>query len=220
MYHINKCMFFHGFLIAMISLCNYFIKINEAAATACNAGQRTLCNSRCGLLSILSCDYSSTSGAVSCVCGCDSLILEIYGEIACQWATQTHGYGCNSGGFCTFSHCATKEFYCFSFVIEDCAVNSRVKCHRNHLFDASATSRECVCQYVTSYTETQECYEYSYYGASCESSCPSYQLPTGYTWGKRQSKWVGGAITDCRVYVPAGCDSSGCYDSHYCPYVE
>jgi len=236
-YHSNKLTFFHGFLIAMVSVCNYFIKLNDAIADiptvtvttstsfGITEGYCTQCKADCGDLAVLSCFTYLSGGAVHvsrCVCGCDPNLLSIseYVPYDCGQAVKPGGSTCSAGGWCTFSHCATKDFYCFSFVYGKCDPHSRLKCRRVHWFDAAATSRACSCQYFTSYTsETKNCYEFSYYGTSCNSSCLSYRLPTGaYVQGKRSTLIPGGAITDCFVDVPAGCDSTGCYKEHKCPY--
>lgn len=222
MHSINKMTFFHGILIAIISVCNYFIKINDATAEPCNYNHMSTCSSKCGVLSVLSCDYNSYSNYVSCSCGCNTYQLEDYGEYGCEYATQQPGdWICSHGGHCSFSHCAIKDFYCFSFSYENCDYGN-VKCRKTRLIDGSATSRACECRYYSSYSGGfEQCRDYKYYGSSCQYTCPSHAISAGvYTVGRRTRNTLGGSITDCQVYIPAGCDATGCYTSHTCSYVS
>ncbi|MCM1294155.1 MAG: hypothetical protein NC311_01165 [Muribaculaceae bacterium] len=219
MHRINKLSFFHGLLIGLISVCNYFIKINDTFATTCGTTQFNSCASKCGNLSVLSCDWDSRYNSVSCNCGCDASMVSEYGDFACYYATNTQAYNCSGGGHCSFSHCAVKDFYCFSFSYSNCDYGN-VKCRKTYLFNASATSQACSCRYASSYSGGfEECKDYKFYGSSCQYTCPSHAISANaYTIGRRTTTNLGGSITDCRVYIPAGCDATGCYTSHTCSY--
>lgn len=190
-------------------------------ASACGYAQINSCLSKCGNLTVLSCDYNSSGGnsAVLCTCGCDSGLLAEYGDIACQAATRAGAWNCSSGGHCSFSHCTIKDFYCFSYEQKSCD-SGNIRCRKVYLIDAAATSQACGCRYASSYSGGfEECKDYVYYGSACQYTCPSYMYSAAmYVNGKRSTKNLGGAQTDCRVTVPAGCDSSGCYDGHTCPW--
>lgn len=206
----RKSALVHSILVALISVCNYFIKVNDAIADTCNYTQLSACSQQCGAGLYANCVASPgyTSG-MSCTCECRSGD-EYYGDYPCYWALN-NPISCNNGS----------KIYCFSFdrhnEVCDSQYGSLVKCRRVYMLDSSASRNACSCRYVSSHGgDNLQCYNSYNYGSICQYECPFYSGLRGY----RNTYAVGGSITDCRVYVAASCDNSGCFDSHTCPYLS
>lgn len=213
-----KFPFFHWFLVLAISVCDWIIKTNDAMAATCTSAQAASCSAQCPSPLFGSCVASYNTFSCSCY-----ISNEAYSGVCSEFSIHRNAclFAVNSAINCGNG----RKIHCISYNLNsyNCTttgVNSaQAVCGRVFPINLNATSTQCSCIYSTVANGACNCFSCKtyYYGVGCYNSCPSYYVSGYGTIYGTSGKW-GGNIGSCTVSVPEGCDTTGCYNAHTCPY--